>query len=55
MERLCVHLEGEPVYDIVLTQSFQGLAQEVRALGTEGKRLCIVTDSSTDRGVAIKI
>ncbi len=46
MERLCVHLEGEPVYDIVLTQSFQGLAQEVRALGTEGKRLCIVTDSN---------
>lgn len=46
MERLCVHLAGDPIYEIVLSQSFAGLAGEVGALGTSGKKLCIVTDSN---------
>lgn len=46
MDRLCVHLDGKPVYDIVLEQSFDLLADEVRKLGTEKKKLCIVTDSN---------
>ncbi len=45
MERLCVHLDGKEIYDIVITCSFDGLADEVKALGTEKKKLCIVTDS----------
>ncbi len=44
--RLCVHLDGNPVYDIVLEQSFEALDQEVKKLGTETKKLCIVTDSN---------
>lgn len=45
-DRLCVHLDGKPIYDIVLEQSFETLAQEVQKLGTEKKKLCIVTDSN---------
>lgn len=46
MEHLCVHLNGDPIYDIVLARSFAGLAREAEALGTSGKKLCIVTDSN---------
>lgn len=46
MNRLGVHLYGKPVYDIVSTDSFHDLAQEVRVLGTEKKKLCIVADST---------
>ncbi len=46
MDRLCVHYEGKPAYDIVLGQSFDLLAQEAARLGTGKKKLCIVTDSN---------
>lgn len=45
-KRLTVHMDGEPIYDIVLTGSFDGLAKELNALGCEKKKLCIVTDSN---------
>lgn len=45
-DRLCVHLDGRPIYDIVLAQSFDALAGEVQKLGTQQKKLCIVTDSN---------
>lgn len=45
MERLAVHLQEKKVYDIVVGNSFDSLADEVKALGTEKKKLCIVTDS----------
>lgn len=45
MERLAVHLQEKKVYDIVAGDSFDSLADEVKALGTEKKKLCIVTDS----------
>ncbi|MBQ5660703.1 MAG: 3-dehydroquinate synthase, partial [Lachnospiraceae bacterium] len=44
--RLIVHLNNEPIYDIVLTESFEGLSQELMTLGCEKKKLCIVTDSN---------
>ena len=44
--RLIVHLDNEPIYDIILTESFDGLASELAALGSENKKLCIVTDSN---------
>lgn len=46
MDRLSVHLNGTPIYDIVLNQSFQALPEEVKKLGTEKKKICIVTDSN---------
>lgn len=45
MERLCVHLDGKEIYDIVITDSFDGLEDEVQGLGTKTKKLCIVADS----------
>lgn len=44
--RLTVHLDGDPIYDIVLSESFDGLEAEIRKLGCENKKLCIVTDSN---------
>ena len=44
MDRLCVHLEGNPIYSIILDQSFGGLAAEVEKLVTQRRKLCIVTD-----------
>ena len=46
-ERLSVLYQKTP-YEIVFTQSFEGLWQELAALGCEGKKLCIVTDSRVD-------
>ena len=43
--RLTVHRGGMPIYDIVLSDSFEGLAGEVKQLDVSGRRLCIVTDS----------
>ncbi len=47
-KRLTVHLDEKPIYDIVYSESFDGLAEELRALGCEQKKLCIVTDSNVD-------
>jgi len=44
--RLQVHLNGEPIYDIVLTDTFEGLSEELSRLGCDKKRICIVTDSN---------
>ena len=44
--RLTVHRDGDPIYDIVLSESFDGLAAEIKKLGCENKKLCIVTDSN---------
>lgn len=45
-KRMTVHLNGEPIYDIVLTDTFDGLTKELFNLGCEKKKLCIVTDSN---------
>lgn len=45
-EILTVHMNEEPVYNIVLETSFEKLEEQVTALGTSGKKLCIVTDSN---------
>ncbi len=44
--RMTVHRDGKPIYDIILSQSFDGLAREAEALGAAGRRICIVTDST---------
>ncbi len=45
-KRLTVTLDERPIYDIVLAENFSGLAEELRKLGCEKKKLCIVTDSN---------
>lgn len=45
--RLTVHdRSGAPIYDIALEPDFGRLRHEVSALGTAGKRICVVTDSN---------
>lgn len=47
-ERLPILYEKKPCYDIVFTQSFGDLWDELAALGCANKRICIVTDSRVD-------
>lgn len=44
--RMAVSMDEKPIYDIVLSESFEGLEKELKALGCENKKLCIVTDSN---------
>lgn len=44
-DRLTVHLEEKPIYDIVMAEDFSGLAHELKQLDTGSRRICIVTDS----------
>ena len=48
MERITVAYQKKPSYDIVFTDSFDGLADELRTLETEKKKICIITDSKVD-------
>ena len=45
-ERLTVHRDGKAIYDIVIESSFDHLGEELKALDVNGKKLCIVTDST---------
>jgi len=47
-ERLPILYHEKPCYDIVFTQSFDTLWDELKALGCTDRRLCIVTDSRVD-------
>lgn len=45
-KRLTVHLDGEPIYDILMEESFQNLRRELERLECGKKKLCIVTDTN---------
>ncbi len=47
-QRLPVLYNKKPCYDIVYARSFDGLLEELKELGVEEKRICIVTDSAVD-------
>lgn len=47
-QRLPVLYNKKPCYDIVFSQSFDGLWEELEELGAKDKRLCIVTDSTVN-------
>ncbi len=44
--RLSVHKDGKPCYDIVYSQDTDSLVRELTRLGFEGRRACIVTDTN---------
>ena len=46
IERMTVHLDGQAIYDIVMANDFSVLGDEMKRLGTECRKLCIVTDSN---------
>lgn len=46
MDRIPVRMDGRFIYDIVLKDSFADLAGEIRTIGSENRKICIVTDSN---------
>ena len=44
--RMQVCRDGAPIYDIVLEDSFDRLPEEMERLGSQGRKLCLVTDSN---------
>lgn len=44
-KRLPIFYEGKPCYDIVFSTDFEALPAELSALGTEKRKICVVTDS----------
>lgn len=48
-ERLTVHdKNGNSVYDIVIEKDFFKLKEELKALNTENRRVCVVTETTVD-------
>lgn len=47
-ERLPILYNKKPCYDIVFTKSFDGLWEELKGLGCENRKICIITDSRVD-------
>ena len=45
-DRLTIKRDGEKIYDIVYSDSFEGINAEIRTLGKSYKRICIVTDTN---------
>ncbi|MDY5576437.1 MAG: 3-dehydroquinate synthase [Lachnospiraceae bacterium] len=45
-ERLTVHENQIPIYDIVIEENFERLEEEVKKLNVSEKRLCIVTETN---------
>ena len=45
-QRITIHKETRPIYDIILNNSYETLPRELEAFHCENKRLCIVSDSA---------
>lgn len=45
MKTLTVHAFGKPVYDILFTDSFEGLTDVLPSLGSQNRKICIVSES----------
>ena len=55
-ERLTVHdNNGNKVYDIVIERNFERLGEELKALNTESRRVCIITEGTVDKIYGEKI
>lgn len=44
-QRLTIHYNQKPCYDIVFAQDFGGLAEELEGMNLSERRVCIITDS----------
>lgn len=47
-QRMTVNYKNKPCYDIVYTNSFDKLIEEIEGIEALSKRICIVTDSNVD-------
>ena len=45
-DRITVHNQGNPIYDIVFQRDFSEIAEELRTMGLEQRKICVVTDST---------
>lgn len=45
-DRMTVHRDGKPIYDIVMEENYDKLGKEIAALSVQERRLCVVTDST---------
>lgn len=45
-DRMTVHRDERPIYDIVMEENYERLGEEVASLSVSGRRLCVVTDST---------
>ena len=45
-DRMTVHRDGKPIYDIVMEENYDKLGKEVAALSVQERSLCVVTDST---------
>lgn len=43
---LTIHLEQKPIYNILLRNNFQELPKELKNLGYQGRKVCIVTETN---------
>jgi 3-dehydroquinate synthase len=43
---LTVHLDGKPIYNIVYKSSFDDLADEIKRLGYDDRKICIVSETN---------
>ena len=48
-QRLTINYAKKPCYDIVFTQDFQGLGEELETLQIKERRICIITDSNVEK------
>lgn len=48
-QRMEIAYHKKPCYDIVFSQTFEGLKEELQELGCEKRKLCIVTDSTVEK------
>lgn len=48
-QKITVHFEERPIYDIVIENDFNALADNFSKLGVNGRKLCIVTDSNVGK------
>ena len=46
---LNVSYQDKPCYDIIYSKDFSDLAEEIKKLGFENRKICIITDSNVDK------
>ncbi len=45
-KRITIHYDDKPIYDIVIENDYMSLADEIRAIGLDGRKICVVSDSN---------
>lgn len=54
-QRMEITYNKKPCYDIIFSQAFEELEEELKELGSENKKFCIVTDSNVEKLYCEKI